>query len=319
MTPQVTALITTIGHAGFLRRSLTSVSGQGIEVDVVVVDDASEHGVEATVDSAGGSDVQLVRSETRLGVSGARNLGISAATTPWIAFLDDDDVWAPGKVEGQLAVAGKADFVYTSLLAFDERSGSLRELPAPDPDGLDDALHVSNVIGTPSSVMVRRSALSEVGGFDESLSVLADWDLWLRLAADHRPARCKAALVGYVRHSTNMHHRRDPRELLGEFDRIASKHDSASGRSALDRPRYLRWIANGYRRSGRRRIAATSFLRAAAAGRQPRLCLSAAAALMGDPSWLAERNAAESIPAPAWLRPHLDAMAEQDSSARAES
>jgi hypothetical protein len=105
----------------------------------------------------------------------------------FVAFLDADDVWRPGKVERQHLLLSKNPGVglcFTSAVLVDDELRACGRDVAPDyPDYSEALLLKGNVVpGGGSSVMVRRSLIDEVGGFDTRLSQCADWDLWLRLS-----------------------------------------------------------------------------------------------------------------------------------------
>ena len=104
MPAAVTVVLPTRDRRSLLERSLGSALDQtGVELDVLVVDDGSTDDTAAWVASVDDPRVTLVTHLESRGVAAARNTGIERARTPWIAFLDDDDVWAPAKLEEQLA------------------------------------------------------------------------------------------------------------------------------------------------------------------------------------------------------------------------
>jgi len=228
--------------------------------------------------------ITYLRNDTPTGVARARNRGVSEARGEWIAFLDDDDFWAPTKLRSQLdACAAKgADFSYTGLVVTDEAL-ELREIASPPPaESLGRDLLGMNVIGPPSCVMASRPLLERVGGFDPSFSILADWDLWLRLVAGGRPAACDAPLTAYVTHPSNMH--LDADGALAEFRRLRPKHAelAAAQDRRIGNERWWGWIAFSFLRSGRRYRAAALFLWLGLRFRRPRVLARAAAILLGD-------------------------------------
>ena len=123
----------------------------------------------------------------------ARNLGIGAARGHWIAFLDDDDLWSPDKLRRQIDAAGAANagFVYASAVIVDDGLRVRSEWPAPPSERLESVLLVRNALPAgASNVVVKAPLLDEVGAFDERLTHLADWDLWIRLARNASAASC---------------------------------------------------------------------------------------------------------------------------------
>jgi GT2 family glycosyltransferase len=197
--PSVSAIIATHNRAELVSEALDSIFaqqglGKQFDVEVVVVDDASTDNTPQVV--ARYPEVRFIRFAVNRGQAAARNAGINSSSGTYVAFLDDDDVWLPGKLSSQVAAleahpeAGVAysQFIITSAtpkskyakgsaprgLLFPERS-------APSGSVFQRLLFV-NLCGIPASPLVRREALTRVGGFDESALTAEDYDLWLRLA-----------------------------------------------------------------------------------------------------------------------------------------
>ncbi|MDQ1530881.1 MAG: hypothetical protein QOE37_986, partial [Microbacteriaceae bacterium] len=122
---QVTVVIPTRDRKGLLLRTLRSVlAQQGVEVTVVVVDDGSSDGTPAAIAALGDDRVRVIGNPGR-GVARARNTGLAAAETPWVAFLDDDDIWSPQKLRAQLdalAATPGAEWACTGAAGIDDRS-----------------------------------------------------------------------------------------------------------------------------------------------------------------------------------------------------
>jgi glycosyltransferase involved in cell wall biosynthesis len=143
------------------------------------------------------------------GVSAARNAGIRLSGSPFVAFIDADDVWLPNKLELQMQIFRKDEerigLVHSSIFPMDELGGSLSEsldsLSLLSGNVFSKLLREGNIVtGSASSVLIRRDVLDAAGTFDESLSYGEDWDMWLRVAAiskfDHTPE----AVVGIRLH-----------------------------------------------------------------------------------------------------------------------
>src|SRR2546421_10333643 len=98
-TPEISVVIPTRNRRALVSRALTTVLGQrNVDIEVFVVDEGSSDGTAELVRSLADSRVTVVRHETPKGVANARNAGLARARAPWVAFLDDDDVWAPDKL-----------------------------------------------------------------------------------------------------------------------------------------------------------------------------------------------------------------------------
>jgi glycosyltransferase involved in cell wall biosynthesis len=118
------------------------------------------------------------------GVAAARNFGVEQATGEFIAFLDSDDIWHIDKLQNQREfLTDNYAFVHGPALEFYEKDFSLVELKIPQfSDSYENLLFgLYSVTGSSSSVVLRKSIFSQIGGFDEKMSLAEDWDLWVRL------------------------------------------------------------------------------------------------------------------------------------------
>jgi glycosyltransferase involved in cell wall biosynthesis len=270
--PEVTVVIPTQGRWRLLRRTLSGVlRQQGVDFEVVIVDDGSSDETAERLAELGDPRIRPIRHEVGRHVAAARNAGIAAAKEDWIAFLDDDDLWAPRKLHTQLGVAAarKADFAWCAGLVVDARCSILETWPAQDPDEILGMLLRGNWMPAgASNVIARADVVRDLGGFDEDFRHFADWDLWIRLAATGRGAACPEALVAYVRHPQNMV-LTDTRGLVRELRALAAKHRAAADgygvrpdRVLPDQAGVFRWLGASQARSGRRGRAAAYYLRA---------------------------------------------------------
>jgi glycosyltransferase involved in cell wall biosynthesis len=190
----VSAIIPTYNRRNYIFRAIDSVLGQTAPVDeIIVVDDGSTDGTVESIRDRYGPRVAVFRQDN-MGVSAARTRGIEEARGEWIAFLDSDDVWLPTKLERQFEALTKlgsefgACFTNCTLVgdpniklsAFDlaglERHSKFGSLNNPE----EYALAKYQVIAI-QSVLVLRSLLTELNGFDRRLFVGEDSDLVLRL------------------------------------------------------------------------------------------------------------------------------------------
>lgn len=274
----VTVVLPTRDRWKAARRALRSALAQrGVAVEVVVVDDGSQTRPDG-IPELDDPRVSVVAAPAAPGVAAARNFGATRAHGAWLAFLDDDDLWAPDKLARQIEAAGKAGacFAWTAQVVVDAELEPVRVWRAPAADAIADRLVESNVIGGPSSVIVRRSHFAAVGGFDESLALLADWDLWLRLAPRCAGCACDEILTAYGLHPSNMHVVRT--DLATSEIRLMRRKHSLQ----LGGPRFWNWVALGYRRHRRPLRAARAYLTVARATRNPRDLARAGGVLLGE-------------------------------------
>lgn len=167
-----------------LREALESVASQTLtNVEVVVVDDASEINLEPVLDEFEIRTV-FVRHETNRGAAAARNTGINAANGEFIAFLDADDLWNRSKLERQLGVfecaSNSLGLVYTGFVQYETDGREWVHYPEARGEIYEAELERDRIHPT-STVMVRRDILQDVGGFDASLPSRQDYDLWIRI------------------------------------------------------------------------------------------------------------------------------------------
>jgi glycosyltransferase involved in cell wall biosynthesis len=130
--------------------------------EIIVVDDGSSDRT-GEVASARGDAVTVLRL-AHGGVGSARNAGVSAASQPFVALLDADDLWAPTKLERQVALLEDTHADVAFCLARNVIIGDVTQQPAM-------------MAPLPSALLARRAVFDAIGLFDESLSI-ADWSDW---------------------------------------------------------------------------------------------------------------------------------------------
>ena len=258
MQYEATIVIPTKDRWRVLERSAlaSALAQEEIEHEVIVVDDGSSDGTAERLSNVGDPRLRVIRHDRALGVARARNAGLRSARGEWVSFLDDDDLWSPTKLRRQIdaAAAAGASFAYTAGAAVDADRRFLFAVEPPAAEGIERTLLEWNVIWCGcSNVAARRSLLDDLGGFDERLFQLADWDLWIRLALAAGAESIPDVLVAYTMHQQNML-LTDRRDVFPELEYLAEKHRAASERLGArpDRARFARWVAQGHRRGGRR-------------------------------------------------------------------
>jgi glycosyltransferase involved in cell wall biosynthesis len=270
-TCEVSVVIATRDRPAFLRQAVASALRQvDVDLEVIVVDDASTK-PEATHALSFEDPRVRVHVRRRSGGAGpARDEAVGLARGDWVAFLDDDDLFAPTRLRAQLDGAGSAGFAFCGQVLVDPARAAVGTLPAPAASDLAERLRARSAIGGPSAVMVRTELLREVGGFGAGYYALGDWDLWLRLAAHAQAAATAELLVGYTIHASNMH-LRAPERVLADYARLARAH----GLGARGELELLDWLARDLTEAGRSRAAARLHLRAAFRHRRPLALLRA--------------------------------------------
>jgi glycosyltransferase involved in cell wall biosynthesis len=170
-----------------VRDAVASVCTQrGVEPEIVVVDDGSTDGTAEALTTEFGDAVRVIRADHR-GVAAARNLGVRSSRGALLAFLDSDDRWLPGKLAAQVALfeaAPRVQICQTEEIWIRNgvRVNACKHHRKPSGDIFEPSLR--RCLVSPSAVMLRRELFERAGGFDESLPVCEDYDLWLRIARD---------------------------------------------------------------------------------------------------------------------------------------
>jgi hypothetical protein len=131
-----------------------------------------------------------------------------ASTSPFLVFLDADDTLRPGALAASLACCTanpEAAFVWGGRQNMDLQ-GRTHGRPCIREPGVDVVLDLltGNIVGAPCAVMFRREPLLAAGGFDETLSPVADWDIYLRLASAHAVAKHDAIVANYRSYDGSM-------------------------------------------------------------------------------------------------------------------
>jgi glycosyltransferase involved in cell wall biosynthesis len=204
---RVTVVIPTKDRPHLLALSVGSVLRQvGVDLRVLVVDDGSA--VPAGAGLPSDPRLQVLRHAGPRGVSSARNAGIAAVETRWTAFLDDDDLWSPDKLRRQLEAVRRTSYRWAcSSSASFSGTTVLDVMDPPDTDDVSQVLLRGNVVsGSASGVLAETALVRAVGGFDEALPSMEDWDLWIRLAQESPLARVPAVDVGQRVHRTSRGH-----------------------------------------------------------------------------------------------------------------
>jgi glycosyltransferase involved in cell wall biosynthesis len=192
--PTISAIIPAYNAAAFIGSAIESALAQTCPpVEIIVVDDGSTDDT-AEVVRQFAEPVRLL-TQTNGGPAAARNHAARAASGEWLAFLDADDLWLPQKLEREIAFISDASVAIVHCLA----EGQEEKLAIPD-DVDFERLWTRNCISN-SSVLLRRTAFEQAGGFDEDRSLIGveDYNLWLRLAAaGWRIVTCREALWRYT-------------------------------------------------------------------------------------------------------------------------
>ena len=207
----VSVVIPTYNRYVLLKRAIASLYSQTyLPKEIIVVDDGSTDNTKDIQKDF--PNIIYIYQENR-GVSAARNVGIQRAKNEWIAFLDSDDEWHEAKLQKQVEFHKNHHDILMSYTAEQwVRDGQVVKIPKKyrkiGKDVFLENLSYCNI--APSSVLLHQTLLNQIGLFDESLEVCEDYDLWLRISAEHNVGLINEQLiVKYAGHDEQLGFRRD--------------------------------------------------------------------------------------------------------------
>ena len=197
----VTVVVPTHNRRHLVPHAIRSILNQeGVSLELVVVDDGSTDGTGPWLDRVAATDsrIKIVHHERPRFISSARNAAIAIASGRWVAFCDDDDLWAPDKLSSQLAAlrASSARWGCTGVVVVDDHYEIVGHHFVAGGEVLARLLE-ANTIPSGSSVIAELSLVREIGGFDPSLRGSEDWDVWIKLAQHSPLAAVDRPLIAY--------------------------------------------------------------------------------------------------------------------------
>lgn len=203
--PEITVIVPTYNRAEMLSNCLASILGQTLlPKEIIVIDDGSRDHTHELVAALANPMIRLITLPENLGVSAARNRGVTAANTAWLSFCDSDDVWLPDKLQNQWAFLRQNPF-YEIMQSEDIWvRNQVRVNPCKKhqrPEGWIFASSLNLCLISNSNVLLKKTLFTDFGFHNEALPSCEDYDLYLRISRykavglDH-----KAAVVRYQGH-----------------------------------------------------------------------------------------------------------------------
>lgn len=206
----VSVVIPTHNRIKLLKNALNSVLSQTYNnIEVIVVDDASDCNNEALISELNDDRIKFFRFSESKGGNACRNKGVQLSKSKYVAFLDDDDTWDNSKLKKQIEIIkNDIDLVYSAkniiTLDSDYVELSSRYSFKKVPQNIIAGIMKQNFIGTTSSILVKKDSFLKVGGFNEELPALQDYDLYIRLILNNNKiAAMKEPLVNYYIYTKN--------------------------------------------------------------------------------------------------------------------
>jgi glycosyltransferase involved in cell wall biosynthesis len=211
--PKVSILLTCYNNLAYLGAAVDALNAQTFtDSEVIALDDGSTDGTRDWLRQFESDRFRIVFNEKNLGTYGTLNVGVGLAKGEYVAILNDDDVWAPRKLERQVAILDvepNTGLVHTGG-HFIDASGEKHPDPKPmgfeyprttGRNGLAQILHHNAIIA--SSVMIRKEVFDRCGLFDPEFYGCGDWHMWVRVADQYDVAYIDENLTYYRIHDTN--------------------------------------------------------------------------------------------------------------------
>jgi glycosyltransferase involved in cell wall biosynthesis len=213
--PAVTVIVNLFNGRDTLAETIASVIAQTFsDWELLVWDDGSTDRSAEILNQFTDARIRYFRSEAQLPLGQARQRAIDMATGKWVAFLDQDDLWLPGKLERQLALdraKPEAALIYGRTVRFypncSKRDYDQAHEYAPLPEGdIFTSLFTDSCYIAMSSAMFRRSAIEEIGGIPEAIGIIPDYYLYLEVSRRHPAAAVQEVVCRYRMHGGSTSH-----------------------------------------------------------------------------------------------------------------
>lgn len=212
----VSVIMPAYNCAGYVAEAIDSVLAQDYpNLELVIVDDGSDDDTADVI--KGYSDRVRLFAQRNSGPAAARNFAVAKARGDYLAFLDGDDYWLPGKISAQmryLTQHPESRFVYGRFIRWEQaqdgsflpsdavpRTAAKDGVDAPYSGSIYTKLLLDNIVHI-ITALIHRSVYDSVGGFDESLRTGEDYDFWLRVSRSFMADRLARDVALYRIHST---------------------------------------------------------------------------------------------------------------------
>lgn len=269
--PKVSVVIVTYNRPKFLPLAIRSVLKQSFQdFEILVVDNGIDKPAKDLVKSFDDSRIKYLPQTGNTGCSGGKNVGIKNAMGEYVAFLDDDDIWLPEKLELQIKALeenSEVGFCFTAITEVRDKGEIHSQVPEGEGDYFEFAMRKFNGFLS-STLVIKREVFDEVGPLDEIFPSHTDIDLIIRITKKYRGVAINKPLI-------KMYLKSDHEQMGNNFGREGAKYERRiNGRHMLlekykedfeERPlvlsKHLMLLAKFYRNDGQYKEARKIFLK----------------------------------------------------------
>lgn len=236
-SPHISVVIPTYRRPEKLKRAIETVRNQTYrQWELVIVNDAPGYDINSLLPDD--DRISLVQHDRNKGAPAARNTGIQVSEYKYLAFLDDDDIWKPEKLEQQMnkfsTLSSEYGIVFTGCDVIEDRSVIKTKRPSKSGDLFEDLLF-RNIIPSPTP-LIKRKCFQQVGRFDTELPSSQDYDMWLRIAKEFKISSIPVSLAQISRDGSDRISDDMERKYQGKKHLIEKHHfDLKSRPKALSR------------------------------------------------------------------------------------
>jgi glycosyltransferase involved in cell wall biosynthesis len=255
--PRVSVLLTCFNHRDYIAQALDSVRAQTYrDYEVVVIDDGSTDGVREWLSEQHG--IRTIFNERNLGTYATLNVGLAHSSGEFVAILNDDDVWLPGKLESQVALLDanpQVGLVHTGGHFIDgagaQQSGNPLGFRFPQfttGDILLGLVYENKIIASAS--LSRRDCFEKVGPFDPTYFGSGDWQMWYRIAEEYLVGMVQEPFTLSRVHGANASHKleriwRDDQKLREWMAERTERLENRFSPQEVNRAVAFNWAALG--------------------------------------------------------------------------
>lgn len=233
--PKVSVVICSLNGHKRISQAVISVLEQDYQnLELLIVDDGSKPSLKETIERFKDNRIRFHRLESNRGLHAARALAVDLSKGEFVAILDDDDRWFPNKLSKQLKlIVGFEEVGIICSGAIDRYPKGTNMVRIPPGDYVTYAQELVDECTIASSVMFRRSAYDECGGFDPSLRRYGDWDCWIRLSKNYKIRAIQNPLVVTTMRTGSLQRSNDIEAIAEDRFTVLKKHRGEIQRQGL--------------------------------------------------------------------------------------